>query len=177
VHERIATGAWARFFSDHRFSFRRGRSPNAGPAFWPRPIPSQNQARPHRAEPDIPSPFVAMGGRFPGAPDVDTFWAAGDGSDKARTWIFGISEDELDLPQAPGSGAGAAVFSTAPNGFDAPISDLTRARADRLDPQPPRPAENCVREGAGRRRATRTPTALLDGSGIFAGREPRIRYS
>lgn len=80
---------------------------------------------------DSPIAIVAMAGRFPGAPDVDSFWQALlDG----RELISHFPADDIEGPRPDGIVAARGVLDRA-EWFDAAHFGLTPREADRLDPQ------------------------------------------
>jgi hypothetical protein len=128
VHERMQR-ALGRDFPITDF-FRRGSIATLA-RHLAAPDPKPKQARPAPQGTNSPIAIVAMAGRFPGAPDVDTFWQA---MVEGRELISHFTEDELDLPQAPGQVPARGVLDRA-EWFDAPHFGLTPREADRLDPQ------------------------------------------
>ncbi|MBF9029162.1 amino acid adenylation domain-containing protein [Rhodobacterales bacterium HKCCE3408] len=80
--------------------------------------------------------IVGLAGRFPGAPDVDTFW---QGLLDGREMISQFTEDELDIdPRAENPGVNyvlARGVMPDPDMFDAKHFGIPPREADRLDPQ------------------------------------------
>ncbi|HET8764032.1 MAG TPA: beta-ketoacyl synthase N-terminal-like domain-containing protein, partial [Rhodanobacter sp.] len=128
------------------------------------PAPATSRAGMH----DDPTAIIAMAGRFPGAPDVETFWAnlcAG------RESITRFRDDELD-PSIPASVRQDPHYVRARGvlddveGFDPAFFGITPREAELTDPQQRVFLELCW---ACMERAGHVPGAGAARVGVFAG--------